>query len=123
MNKLMRWTWPAFCLWLAAAGRLPAAEPKLELVLQTGHTDRVTLVALSGDGTRVLTGSIDKTVTLWDAKTGEKLHTFAGHTDWVTSVALSGDGARVLTGSRGHMAILWDGKTGAKLRTFPGRNK
>lgn len=97
-----------------------AAEPKLELVVQTGHTSWVTSVALSGDGRRVLTGSSDQTAILWDAVSGTKLRTFQGHTAGVTSVALSGDGRRALTGSHDGSAIVWGAVGGGQLQTLRG---
>ena len=78
--------------------------------------------ALSEDGQHVLTSSADGTAVLWDARTGQKLRTFAGH-DSVDSVALSGDGTRALTGHRDETAILWDARTGQKLRTFAGHTQ
>src|SRR4029077_14165622 len=72
-----------------------------------GHTDRVTSVAFSPDGTRILTGSVDNTARLWDAATGTAVATLAGHTDAVRAVALSPDGTRVLTGSGDSTARLW----------------
>lgn len=95
------------------AGR--GAEPKLELVVQTGHTSSVNSASLSRDGSRALTGSGDDTAILWDAKTGQKIRTFAGHTSWVNSVTLSQDGTRALTGSFDGTTRLWDTKTGKEL--------
>ena len=48
---------------------------------------------------RVLTGSDDKTVRLWDAATGAAVATLEGHTASVVAVAFSPDGKRILTGS------------------------
>src|SRR4051812_47218992 len=101
---------------LVPAGR--AAEAKLDLVLQTGHASAIFQVSLSGDGSRALTGSLDRTAILWDTKTGEKIRAFEGHTSYIFGVSLSHDGSRALTSARDdYTAILWDAKTGEKLQT------
>ena len=45
-----------------------------------GHTGEVTSVAFSPDGTRIVTGSWDKTAKVWDAQTGTPLLDLKGHT-------------------------------------------
>ena len=82
----------------------------------------VTSVTFSPDGTRVLSGSGDKTLKLWDAATGSLVRTFEGHSDWVYSVAFSPDGTRVLSGSGDKTLKLWDAATGALVRTFEGHS-
>jgi WD40 repeat protein len=52
--------------------------PKLEIVPTLGHSTVVSAVAFSPDGGRVLSGSHDNTVKLWDAATGALIRTFAG---------------------------------------------
>jgi WD40 repeat protein len=72
-----------------------------------GNTEPVSAVAFSPDGSRILTGSGDKTARLWDAATGEPVATLAGHTAAIHSVAFSPDGSRILTGSGDKTARLW----------------
>jgi len=68
---------------------LPAGENfALWKVTRTGVWD----VAFSPDGQTLASGSLDKTVILWDVSTGRKLRTLKGHTDRVLSVAFSPDG-------------------------------
>ena len=83
-----------------------------------GHTEAVTSVALHADRRRAVSGSLDKTVRVWDLDTGACLRTLEGHTDTVMSVALHADGRRVVTGDS-----VWDLDTGACLRTLQGTGK
>ena len=64
-----------------------------------GHENGVTSVAYSADGKRVVSGSDDKTVKVWDADSGTVLQTLEGHSNYVYSVAFSPDGKRVVSGS------------------------
>ncbi|EJC98165.1 WD40 repeat-like protein, partial [Fomitiporia mediterranea MF3/22] len=79
----------------------------------TGHKDRVTSVAFSPDGTRVTSGSYNKTIRIWDAESGRVIFgPFEGHTGWVQSVAFSPDGARVVSGSNDKTIRIWDVESG-----------
>jgi WD40 repeat protein len=61
-----------------------------------GHTDVVRSIALSPDGKRVVSGSYDKTIRIWDAESGEVVAgPFHGHRNMIRSVAFSPDGKRV----------------------------
>ena len=52
-----------------------------DMYLLSGHTDNVTSVALSADGSKVVSGSYDKTVKIWSADSGEVLQTLSGDID------------------------------------------
>jgi WD40 repeat protein/tRNA A-37 threonylcarbamoyl transferase component Bud32 len=78
-------------------------------------TGEVTGVAFSPDGTRLVTGSFDKTAIVWDARTGTRLLQLKGHSREVQCVAFSPDGTRIATGSWDNTAKLWDARSGALL--------
>ncbi|MGY8704596.1 WD40 repeat domain-containing protein [Bradyrhizobium sp. 18BD] len=84
------------------------------------HTGGVTSVALGAVEDRVLvvSGSRDKTVRLWDARTGAAIgRPLEGHEGAVTAVALGAvdDCAIIASGGRDHTIRLWDARTGTAI--------
>jgi WD40 repeat protein len=83
---------------------------------QLPHNDQVFSVAFRSDGQRIVSGSTDKTVRLWDAKTGAQIgKPLTDHENWVTSVAFSPDGQRIISSSTDKTMRLWDAKTGTQI--------
>jgi WD40 repeat protein len=81
-----------------------------------GHSGTVNSVSFSHDGRRIVSGSDDCTIRIWDARTGVIVAgPFYGHTDKVLSVAFSHDSKRVVSGSRDRTVRVWDAETGAIL--------
>ncbi|KAF9528032.1 hypothetical protein CPB83DRAFT_855213 [Crepidotus variabilis] len=75
----------------------------------------VSSVAFSPDGRRVVSGSSDKTIRVWEVETGQTVAEtgqtvagpFAGHNHSVTSVAFSPDGRQVVSGSSDKTIRVW----------------
>ncbi|KAG9090934.1 hypothetical protein FS749_000189 [Ceratobasidium sp. UAMH 11750] len=73
-------------------------------------------VAFSSDGRRVVSGSADQTLRIWDAQTGGALlRPLHGHSDSVLSVAFSSDNRRIVSGSLDRTVRIWDAQTGAVI--------
>tara|TARA_B110000858_G_scaffold77533_2_gene89892 strand:- start:163 stop:894 length:732 start_codon:yes stop_codon:yes gene_type:complete len=77
-------------------------------------------VSFSPDGSRIVSGSVDKTVRVWDSNTGALIRTLTGHTRPVMSVSFSPDGSRIVSGSSDDTVRVWDSNTGALIRTLTG---
>ena len=77
-------------------------ERKLE-----GHTQQVHGAVFTPDGKRILSGSYDQTVRLWDVESCKEVCRFSGHTNWVWGVAVSSDGKLGLSGSLDKTVRLW----------------
>jgi WD40 repeat protein len=91
-----------------------------ELAVLRGHTAAVNSLAVTPDGTHIVTGSTDSTARVWDATTGVELLRLKGHTAAVNSVVVTPDGTRIVTGSGDQTARVWDAKTGAELLQLKG---
>jgi WD40 repeat protein len=61
----------------------------------------------SSDGSRIVSGSLDKSVRVWDALTGKEKHVLNGHIDLVKSVAFSSDGSCIVSGSHDKSVRVW----------------
>ena len=88
-----------------------------QIVFCKGHTDWIRSLTFSPDGTTLASASFDKTVKLWDIRTGECLKTLQAH-GRVNSVSISPDGKTLASGSDDKTVKLWEIRTGECLKTF-----
>ena len=79
-------------------------------------------VAYSPDDQRIISGSDDYTIRIWDAVAGVAIRKpLKGHTQRVWSVAYSPDGRYIISGSGDLTIRIWDAMTGTAVRNSPGR--
>jgi WD40 repeat protein len=76
----------------------------------------------SHDGSKIASGSWDRTVRVWDSSTGAVLSNLEGHSGMVTSVIWSPDGSKIASWSYDKTVRVWDSSTGAVLSTLEGHS-
>ncbi|KAG2054938.1 WD40 repeat-like protein [Suillus hirtellus] len=134
----MTWTHEPICLdWQASSFKTPHhahlcnfdSTTMAALVPNTipirafeNHGDRVVAVAVLkpcyGYDERMVTGSYDGMLRLWDLKTGVMLKKMEGHRSRVRALAVSRDGQWIASGDESGELIAWDGRTGELRQTI-----
>lgn len=100
-------------IWDVATGR--------SLQQWQAHESTVVSVAFTPDGTGVVSGGVDRKVSLWEAGTGKEARSFGetGKLDVIVGVAVSPDGKLVAAGGRRGEVVLWDLATGQEKKRLP----
>lgn len=73
----------------------------------TGHTRKITALALSPDASILATGSEDTLILLWN-NAGEQIGMLAGHRGPISTLVFSEDGSRLFSGGTDAGVIQWD---------------
>ncbi len=81
---------------------------------------RVNVVAISPDGSSLVSGGNDQTIKIWDLPTGKLLHTLRGHADAIHALAFSPDARTLVSGSDDGTIKLWNMPTGKLTGTLRG---
>lgn len=83
-----------------------------------GHTEAIQSLGLSGDGSRIISGSDDHTVRVWDIAGGRETIVFKHHRETVWGARLSRDGKVAASLSFDRTIRIWDVDSGTQLRAL-----
>jgi len=104
----------------ALAASFKEAEDRLEAARQVWHVSPLTAAALSSDGALALTGGVDRSIRLSNARSGKSIHRLEGHESTILALAFSSDARRAASGSSDRTVRLWDLEKGKSLQHFHG---
>lgn len=103
---------------LAPATLQPADGTTADVILQSGHSGRITALVFNRNGDVLASASEDRTILLWSAAQGRQMFWLRGHTGTVRALAFSRDGALLASGSDDHTIRVWEIKTGRIMATW-----
>lgn len=92
---------------------LSAAERAALCQRSLAHTDEVSVLAFSADGTLLVSGGKDKTIKIWSVADGALLKTITGPTGTVYMLVISPDGKLLVSSGEDRLVRAWslpDGK-------------
>mmetsp|Transcript_22958 Transcript_22958/g.42198 ORF Transcript_22958/g.42198 Transcript_22958/m.42198 type:complete len:513 (-) Transcript_22958:20-1558(-) len=90
------------------------------IVRLTGHQKVVNHVSFSPDGRWFASASFDKSVRLWDGRTGRYVHAFRGHVGDVYQLCWSADSRLLVTASKDSTVKCWNVNTRKLQEDLPG---
>lgn len=85
-----------------------------------GHESTVNAITYSSDGLHLASASADRTIRIWESKTGSCLFVLEGHAAAVESIMYSYDGRYLLSGSRDGTVCVWDTDTRKEVSRLTG---
>jgi WD40 repeat protein len=71
---------------------------------------------------KIISGSCDKTIKIWDAQSGACLQTLTGHEHWIECLLYLPLTHQIVSGSCDWTIKIWCIRTGACMRTLVGHN-
>ena len=90
--------------------------------IRSGHTGKITAIAFSCNGLKMVTASRDLSLIIWDTFSHKQIQVLhACHKDWINTCCFSDTSSDYLmTGSNDLTLKLWDLKSGTTKTTFKG---
>ncbi|WP_376796426.1 protein kinase [Thermogemmatispora sp.] len=96
------------------------ASPNLLLPTLTfqGHSDWVTAIAWSPDGTLLASASSDHSVHLWDSGSGRPVGLYRGHQSDVLALSWSPDGVYIASAASDGVIHIWEARSGQRRLSY-----
>lgn len=87
------------------------------------HKLDVYTVAFSPNGRYLASGSLDRSILIWDLKERQVIKTLKGHSHWVTALSFSPNGRYLISGSVDHTLRRWDLNKEDSVEVLKGHEK
>ncbi len=93
-------------------------ERGAQLLILSGHTIAINVVAITPNGQQVVSAGEDRSAKVWDLESGVELHTLRGHNGLVKAAVVTPDGRQAIFASKDETLKVWDLESGHVQATF-----
>jgi WD40 repeat protein len=118
LRSLLQQSKPDQKLWLRPLNSCLTPPNGRLLRTLAGHYGSINAIAVTPNQEKVVSGSQDGNLKVWNLVTGQELLTLPGHYDPVNTVAVTPDSKQVFSGSENGTIKVWDLDQGQELRTL-----
>ncbi|HBB31380.1 MAG TPA: protein kinase [Cyanobacteria bacterium UBA9273] len=112
--------WGGYGMWQFYQNSIPTVIPILNG--QTGELSYVNYLAFTADGKRLLSGTADNKIRLWDLTSGKKNRTIVKYSIPINFFALGPYEQTIATGGANNTIKIWEFSTGKLIRTIVGHS-
>ena len=106
-----------------SAKQATATQNENEGVIPVEDAGNAEGVAVTPDGTRIVSGSQGNMLRVWELASGRCLATLEGHSHYVKCVAVTPEGTRAVSGSQDNTLRVWELASGRCLATLEGHTR
>lgn len=85
---------------------------------ESGANGSIYCMASAPDENVLISGSTDRTISVWDVRTGDRIVRLRGHSDSVRCLAIKSDASQMLSGATDSTVRLWDMRMQRCIRAF-----
>lgn len=93
-------------------------DSPIEAIIQMGHSKTITATDISHNGKYIATGSIDRSILIWEKKSGKEIRILHHHVKSITALHFSKDDKHILSASNDNTVKLSNIETGEVIQTF-----
>lgn len=115
MKKLINFSLLLFTIHLSLIAISAQTEQKAELVVQTGHSNKITSITVSSDGKLFASSSFDGTIKFWDLAIEQEIKTIATSFTGIEKIMFSNDGSKIIVISRYGSVVVFEVSSGNRL--------
>jgi WD40 repeat protein len=83
-----------------------------------GHSSYISCIVVNSNGDKLISGSWDKTIKIWDINLGECINKLTGHDNFISALLMDEISEKLVSGSWDKTIKVWDTKTGKCLKTL-----